>query len=300
MQDTKKRQAWIKSRRKKRKSARHTRTRQQFFRYFMMLFVISATVVAYSQTKWHLDDIEKDIAITGNYFTPKEKIRDILAQSLYVPVYQIDPEKLEREVKKLESIKYVFVRRYAFPRPKLVVKVKEKFPFASLSQSPEIPPQYVITESGSLVPVSKFPSYPRPALRIVANLNSMKKFTSQDVKQWGKWIAYIEKQTDETVKTVDLREKFDAKITTNKTLLKLGLPDTTLTNRLSRISSIWHLVEQYRDQLEYVDLALDNNIPLKVSEELKKKNAILAKKLKEEKRKEQKEIKEEDKQEETL
>ena len=172
-----------------------------------------------------------------------------------------------------------------FRNQKLIVKVKEKFPFASLSESPETPPKFVITESSSLVPIAKFPSYPRPELLIVADLNSMKKFTNQDVKQWGKWIAYIEKQTDETVKTVDLREKFDAKVTTNKTMMKLGIPDTTLTHRLSRISSIWHLVDQYRNELEYVDLALDNNIPLKVSEEIKKKNALLAKKLEEEKKK---------------
>ena len=221
-------------------------------------------MIAYGQTKWHLDDIEQDIKIEGNLFTPEDMIRGILSQSLYVPIFQLDPSKIAGEVKELESVKHVFVRRYAFPKPGLIVDIKEQFPFASLTYDPAENPQFVITESGSLVPVLKFPSYPRPALKIVAAPKNMKNFTDQDVKQWGKWISYIETQTGETVQTVDLRDRFDAKVTTNKTVLKLGLPDTTLTQRLSRLSSIWELVESYRDRLEYVDLALDNNIPLKV------------------------------------
>ena len=149
----------------------------------------------------------------------------------------------------------------------MVINVKEEFPWASLVPYHGPVAQFVITESGRFVPLKKFPNYPKPALVIFAN--PQLKMTKQHVRQWGSWIAYIEKQTGETVKSVDLLNKFDAKVTTNKTVIRLGLPDTTLTQRIGRLTSVWKIVDQYRDQLEYIDLALDNNIPLKLSKEKK-------------------------------
>ena len=48
-------------------------------------------------------------------------------------------------------------------------------------------------------------------------------------------------------------------------MLKLGTPDSTLTRRLGRFSSVMAAIEPLRSKLEYVDLGLDNNIPLKVA-----------------------------------
>ncbi|HMY54889.1 MAG TPA: hypothetical protein PK671_18145, partial [Candidatus Obscuribacter sp.] len=47
--------------------------------------------------------------------------------------------------------------------------------------------------------------------------------------------------------------------------LKLGMPDATLTRRLGRLVSILPTVETMKDRVEYIDLGLDNSIPLKVS-----------------------------------
>jgi len=56
--------------------------------------------------------------------------------------------------------------------------------------------------------------------------------------------------------------------------LKLGMPDTTLTRRLGRIASILPTYETMKDKvvIDYVDLALDNSIPLKIGKGVPHKN----------------------------
>ncbi|HMP51391.1 MAG TPA: hypothetical protein PKD05_07525, partial [Candidatus Melainabacteria bacterium] len=149
---------------------------------------------------------------------------------------------------------------------------KEEFPWASLSNDPESDPAYIVAESGRMIPIKKFPSYPRPPMVVSADFEKAKKmFSPEEVKQWATWIGYIENQSGEKVQLVDLRRQYDVRVRTDKTLFRLGIPDTTLATRLGRISSIMETVAAYRDQLDYVDLALDNNIPLKLSKLVKDK-----------------------------
>lgn len=267
MQEYKQRHAWIKGRRSRRKFTRHARVRQQLLRYLLIVLILGLTGTFIYKTKWSLDSVNSGVQITGNIFTPEHKVKDIVSKFLAKPVLMIDPRKVEEEVMKLETIKYAFVRRYVVPSPQIVVNVKEEFPFATLVPYHGPKAEFVIAESGRLVPLRKFPGYPKPNLVFYANPQI--KMTKQHVKQWGTWIAYIEKQTGEKVESVDLLNKFDAKVKTNKTNIRLGIPDTTLTQRMGRLTSVWKVVEQYRDQLDYIDLALDNNIPLKLLKDKK-------------------------------
>ena len=266
------RQAWMRSRRNKRKTARHARVRQFLLRYFLMVLLVGTGIYFLANSSWRLGNLDKDIIVRGNNYSGTAQIKKSLAAYLNRPVFEIDPKNVEKDVEKLESIKFAFVRRYIFPRPKLVVIVKEEFPWASLSNDPEREPAYIVAESGRMIPVKKFPSYPRPPMVISADFNKAKKmFSPEEVKQWATWIGYIENQAGEKVQLVDLRRQYDVRVKTDKTLFRLGIPDTTLATRLGRISSIMETVAAYRDQLEYVDLALDNNIPLKLSKLVKDK-----------------------------
>jgi hypothetical protein len=47
--------------------------------------------------------------------------------------------------------------------------------------------------------------------------------------------------------------------------LKLGTPDTSLTRRLGRLTSVVAAVDPMKTKLEYIDLGLDNNIPMKLA-----------------------------------
>lgn len=260
------RRTWIKSRRQKRKAARHARIRRQVFRGALLLFVMVLGTMGFCQLPWSLTDIDNDIVVRGNLYTPTEQIKKRLSTScLYVPVYRLDPARIEKSLEEFAPVKRAYVRRYGLPHPRLVVDVVEEFPWASLTSSPEAKPHAVIAESGRLIPVAKFPNFPRPALTICGS--KALSMESDDVKQWGTWIGYIEAQTSETVSNLDIRRPYDVRVKTTSTQLRLGVPDTTLTHRLGRLASIMPEVKKYGDQIEYVDLALDNNVPLKLSKE---------------------------------
>jgi cell division septal protein FtsQ len=269
------RKTWIKSRRNQRKTARGARLRRQVFRLFLVITVLSIGYLGFAYLPWSVNDSNSEIIVKGNHFTSKEQIRAALVDTLYTPVYAVDPKKQERKVEALETINNAFVRRYAFPRPHVVVEVLEEQPWASLGSDPEQPTHSVISETGRIIPLKKFPHVMSPALKIYAGANL--KMTAVDVKQWATWVTFIEKQTEQQVVSVDMRKPFDVTAHTPQLSLKIGIPDAALTHRLGRLTSILPTLAQYKDTLEYVDLSLDNNIPLKISKKLDGKAAAEAK-----------------------
>lgn len=269
------RKDWIKSRRNKRKTARGARLRRQIFRFFLVVTVLSLGYTGFAFLPWAVSDGSSEIIVKGNHFTSKQQIREALVGALYAPVYAVDPKKQEAKVEALETINNAFVRRYAFPRPHVVVEVLEEQPWASLGSDPEQPTHSVISETGRIIPLKKFPNVMSPALKIYAGNNL--KMTPADVKQWATWVTFIETQTKQPVDAVDMRKPFDVIAYTPTLTLKIGIPDAALTQRLGRLTSILPTLAQYQDTLEYVDLSLDNNIPLKVSKKLEGKAAAEAK-----------------------
>ncbi len=256
------RKDWIKSRRKKRKTARGARLRRQMFRLFLVMSVLTLGVFGFTYLPWSLNNSDSEIIVRGNNFTSTEQIRKAVADALYTPVYKSNPKELEKKVEALETINNAFVRRYAFPRPHVVVEVLEEQPWASVGHSPDLPTHAVIAETGRIIPLKKFPHVTSPKLKLYVASNF--KMTPVDVKQWATWVTFIERQTNQPVLYVDMRKPFDVSVRTEQLALKIGIPDAALTTRLSRLTSILPTLAQYKDSLEYVDLALDNNIPLKI------------------------------------
>lgn len=256
------RKEWIKSRRKKRKTARGARLRRQVFRLFLVMSVLTLGVFGFTYLPWSLNNADNEIIVRGNTFTSTEQIRKAVSDALYTPVYKTNPKALEKKIEALETINNAFVRRYAFPRPHVVVEVLEEQPWASVGHNPDLPTHAVIAETGRIIPLSKFPHVTSPALKLYVASNF--KMTPVDVKQWATWVTFIETQTKQPVLYVDMRKPFDVSVRTEQLALKIGIPDAALTQRLSRLTSILPTLQQYKDSLEYVDLALDNNIPLKI------------------------------------
>lgn len=265
------RKDWIKSRRKKRKTARGARLRRQMFRLFLVMSILTLGVFGFTYLPWSLNDSESEIVVKGNDFTGTEQIRKVVAEALYKPVYKMDPKSLEKKVESLETINNAFVRRYAFPRPHIVVEVLEEQPWASMGHNPDLPTDAVIAETGRIIPLKKFPNVTSPKLKIYVASNF--KMTPVDVKQWATWVKFIEAQTKQPVLYVDMRKPFDVSVRTEELALKIGIPDAALTQRLSRLTSIMPTLKRYEFELEYVDLALDNNIPLKLCKSADEKAA---------------------------
>ena len=257
------RQDWIRSRRQRRKGAKAARLRRQLMRYALLTVLLYGSVFIFQHTQWTLANAKNDIVIHGNTVATSAQIRAKVNSFLDMPIYKIEPKAVEKKVSELAAVKYAFVRRYALPRPKLVIEVLEEYPWATFATSPDSEPEAVIAQSGRMIPISEFPFIQRPALKIYGLKNC--KFNSAEVSQWADWCAFIGEQTKEPVDCVDMRKPFEVVVQDGDLMLKLGTPDTTLTRRLGRLSSVMSAIEPLRSRLEYVDLGLDNNIPLKVA-----------------------------------
>lgn len=236
--------------------------RRQMVRVFLLLIIIGLGFLGFTYLPWSVDDYENGIVVRGNIFTTSQQVRKAMRGSLFAPVYKVNPKYLEKKVESLETVKNAFVRRYALPQPHIVIEVLEEFPWASLSNGPDDSVTAVVAESGRVIPLKKFPSVTKPKLTFYSK--APLKLNADTVKQWGTWISYIETQTGQPVEWVDLRLPYDVKVMNGDLLLKIGIPDTTLTHRLGRLTSIMGAIRAYKDRLEYVDLALENNIPLKL------------------------------------
>ncbi|HEY9679607.1 MAG TPA: FtsQ-type POTRA domain-containing protein [Drouetiella sp.] len=266
------RKEWIRSRRQRKKVARRARFRRQMVRYMVLCLLLVLGWSGFTKLPWTLKNSQQDIVVHGNQVANVEQIRKAISSVGNLPLnstplYQINPRQIEKQVASLKIVKQAFVRRYALPHPRIVVEVMEEFPWATFSQAPELPPESVIAQSGRLIPIKDFPTINQPPLVFYGKANM--KMTHADVAQWAKWVGYISAQTNEKVQYVDLRNSNDIRVQDGALYLKLGSADSTLTRRLGRLTSVLTAVQPMRSRLEYIDLSLDNNIPLKVAKKEK-------------------------------
>lgn len=258
-----KRKEWIKSRRDQRNLARNARLRRQMLRFMLLATLLVIGFFGFRYVPWYLTDPATEIIVNGNLVVTPEQVKSAIKNNVSGPLYKVDPKLLEKNVQKLEAVRFAFVRRYAVPHPRLIIDILEEFPFASFSSDAEKPPDYVIAQSGRMIPIAKFPTVMQPPLRVYGKPNL--KMTAHEVSQWASWITFISEQSHMPVQYIDMRSPFDVRVQNGDLYLKLGTPDTSLTRRLGRLTSVMSAIEPMKGQLEYVDLGLDNNIPLKVA-----------------------------------
>ena len=262
------RRDWMKSRRKMRKAARRARSRRQTMRFSMLGLLMVIGALGFTHLPWRLHDEQTQIVVHGNAVVSREQILQVLHSAVNVPVYRLDPRQLEQKLASLKAVRHAFVRRYALPQPRLLVEVLEEHPWASYSPSPDSPPTAVIAQSGRFIPISEFPTVIKPDLIIYGQPTL--KLTAHEVVQWASWVDYIASQTGRPVTSIDMRQPFDVAVQDSDLKLKIGTPDTTLTRRLGRIASILPSVGAMTEKVnvDYVDLSLDNSVPLKVGKGL--------------------------------
>lgn len=256
------RREWMKSRRKMRKAARGARTRRQIFRMLLLVGMLFGAGACFTHLPWSLKSADQ-VIVHGNAVASREQVFRQLASAMNVPIYRLDPKQLENQIGSLKAVRHAFVRRYALPRPHLVVEVLEEYPWATFSRDPNLPPEAVIAQSGRFIPIAEFPAVVQPKLVIYGQPTL--KLTSHEVTQWASWVNYIGAQTGRPVDSVDMRQPFDVRVCDGDLNFKLGMPDGTLTRRLGRLVSILPAVEPLKDKIDYIDMGLDNSIPVKIS-----------------------------------
>lgn len=271
-QPLQKRQDWIRGRREKRKLARQARTRRQILRYSLLLIMVVIGICGFTQLPWRITDLQSQVSIHGNKVVSDLQIRQAVGAALNQPVYELDPSKLSSKVCELPAVRHAFVRRYVLPRPSLRVEVMEEFPWATYSSQPGAAPDGVIAETGRYIPLNQFPGVVQPPLRLCGE--KALKLRATDIAQWDNWVRLIQAQTGQPVMLVDMRKSTAIQAFSGGYELHLGAVDSTLNRRLGRLSSVMPVVANLKEELKYIDLSLDSNIPLKVDKSGKKKPAV--------------------------
>jgi len=254
----------IRGRRQKRKLVRTARVRRQILRYVLLCLLLAGGAAMLTRVPWRVTNLDRDIIIRGNDVASVEQVRGVLASTVGKPIYKLNPRRLEAQVRSLEAVRYAFVRRYLFPHPHLVVDVVEESPWATLVMDPGHPADLVVSETGRLIPINEFPTIHQPNFKIYGTSDFQ--MTMKQVSQWATWMSYIESQTGQKVACLDMRHPLDVRAQDGDLYLKVGSADSTLTRRLGRLASVMPSLAPYRDRLEYIDLSLDNNIPMKLAQ----------------------------------
>lgn len=256
------RRDWIRSRRERRNQTRLARLRRQVLRYFLLSVLLAVGISVFAYVAWAPVDFDRDVVVHGNQVVTRDHLRTVMSPYLGTPLYRLNPQPIEQSIKSLEAVRFAFVRRYLLPRPHLVIEILEEYPWASFATTPEAPNEAVIAQTGKLIPVARFPLIVQPELRVFGTRNL--KLTTDTVTQWATWASFIAAQTGEKVESFDLRQSTDVRAQSGDLYLRLGTPNNTLTKRIGRLSSVIPELGPVRDKLEYIDLTIDNNIPLKI------------------------------------
>jgi cell division septal protein FtsQ len=258
------RQNWIRSRRQRRKLAKRARLRRQVLRYITLAMLLTGGLCVFGCMRWSISNTDPQIVVQGNRVVSVSQVRDAVAKQAMQPLYKLDPQSMAQKVCDLQDVQYCFVRRYMFPHPRIVTQVLEEFPWASLSQQPGVTSLDVISENGRTIPIAAFPQIIQPRLTIYASPETT--FDSTQVKKWAAWINNIQAQTGKTVSYVDMRNNEDIRVLDGDLYLKIGSADSTLNYRISRLASITPTLEEFKDRVVYIDLSLENNIPIRIGD----------------------------------
>ncbi len=253
----------IRGRRKKKKQARAARWRRQILRYSLLASLLYLGTSGMIRVPWALPDPEEDVKVSGNQVVSCAQIKQVLMPCLQKPVYSLNPKDLEARIRTLPGVHNAYVRRYLFPHPYIQVQIMEEFPWASVAAGPETPVCGVISETGKYIPVAQFPAVAQPYLRFFTA--PCQKMSEPDVRTWANLVSFIAMQTGTPVEYVDLRKVDDIRVQAGDLQLRLGASDSTLPKRLNRLASILPVLGSIKERVDYINLGLDSNIPLKVS-----------------------------------
>jgi hypothetical protein len=91
------------------------------------------------------------------------------------------------------------------------------------------------------------------------------KMSERQIANWDRWVSLVSSQTGQPVKMIDLRRPAAIDIVSGNLDLHVGAADSMLERRLSRLASVMPVLPTLTGKLQFIDLSLDSNIPLKMA-----------------------------------
>lgn len=215
----------------------------------------------------------KHVRIIGNKITPNEKIIAALKTHPIprVPIYLLNTTPYEKEIEKLSPVKKAFVRRYWLPT-RFEVTIEEEIPVITISPAPNAPEIAAITKKGRVISKEYLPidSKKYKTYKILT-YDDFKEWTSEEIYHLTILAQRIEDYSGEKLVYLDIRNKNDVFAQVETIKIRIGELNSTLKERIERLSSIMPQIADLKRQTEYLDLRWDNTTYLKK----KSKNSII-------------------------
>lgn len=248
---------------------------------FSILLVFLVCSKLMSSSLWFLPDNtfneaqnNKHIIIIGNKITPSDRIMRVLSTlpTEKKPIYLINTSKYEKAIEQLSPVKKAFVRRYWLPA-RFEVTIEEQIPVLTIAPNPTAPEIAAITADGKIItkeylPInsSKYKTYK------ILTYDDYSSWTPQEIVSLNILAERIENFSKEKLLYLDVRNKNDVYAQLETIKIRIGELNSTLKQRIERLTSIMPQIENLKRSTDYVDLRWENTTYLKK----KSKNSISA------------------------
>ena len=261
--------------RKLRKQRKKLNRLKAFLRFFLFLIVVFLIYQSVQLQGWYLrGDVFKiadtnSVNIVNNEIVHNDKIFKSLepVKIPQLPIFMLRTNQMKRQLLKNSLIKYVYIRRYAFPA-RIDVIIKERVPLVLLKTDLKSQPVAFFTTDNVLITDKEYMSYPfSKALRVIVVKSpfSTKSWTKKKFQYLDKIMKEVEQYSGEKVQYIDVRTPNDVYIKIPSTNIRLGALDSTVFDRIKRIYTILPKIHDFNGQIRYIDLSWDkvNYIKLK-------------------------------------
>ena len=247
----------------------------------VLLSLIMIVAISYSGIKilkmpqWYIDSSKlakadtSVLKIQGNVITPDYKIINMVRQTQlpYTQIFRLDTSELEENIKQLQPVKKVYVRRYWFPA-RLQITIEERIPAFLLAPNLDSEPNSALSSDGVLIDHDYLP--------FNSNIKAKKLLTygvrnghdevwdKKKVEEILKLTKAMEAYSGLSVVYIDIRNQKDVYIMLDDYLIRFGEINDSAISRAKRIASILPAAKKNADKLKYIDLRWEDSCYLRL------------------------------------
>lgn len=250
--------------RKKRKKVNRLKSFLSFLLTVLLMFLIYKF---FALKGWYLpsnafSDINSGrVTVSNNKIIPadyiKSAIKDVKVSRM--PIFFVRVKGIQRELYKIPVFKKVYVRRYGFPA-RIQIIVFEREPIAIIKTDLNAKTSAFFTSDGVIILNHKYMKVDDNSsiLKILTTNQSLKKDITVDrINEIRDIVNEVEKYSQEKVEYIDMRNPNDIFVRIKTANIRLGVSDSTINDRIKRISTILPQVAGLKSKIEYIDLSWD-------------------------------------------
>lgn len=250
---------------------------RMFLRLVLIILIVVFGLKVLKMHGWYLNQEllsatdESVIKIEGNIITPKYKIVDLIRQ-VQLPntqIFRLDTTEMEENIKQLQPIKKVYVRRFWHPA-RIDVLVEERVPVFLITPKIDAAPIAAITTDGVLIDREYMPISPKfKTYKIITygvRGDDYEKWNKERVDEILRLTTALEAYSGQIVEYIDLRNPTDVYIKLEKVLIRFGEINDTALVRAKWIATILPETRNFKQKIKYIDLRWEDAHYIKLEE----------------------------------